>query len=103
MIDELLGKPFDEAILEFPALREHISQQEDAEDVEEEFRQHWHPEAPVALRQVLEELLDPAAVAANAEETADFTARTERAADVGADSKGDETQRVLTARSKAKL
>merc|ERR1712118_442358 len=74
-VDELLQKSFDEALRDFPALKEHISSQEDAKDVEEEFRHSWHPEAPEALRQVLEELMDPRAAAANSKETADFMAR----------------------------
>lgn len=74
-VDELLQKSFDEALLALPALKEHIASQEDARDVEDEFRESWHPEAPEALRQVLEELLYPAGAAANAEETSTFLAR----------------------------
>jgi len=71
-VDGLLRRRFDEVLRDFPALREHITLQDDAKDVELEFRQSWSPEAPEALRLVLEELLDPAAAAANAKETTAF-------------------------------
>ena len=32
---------------------------EDRESLQEEFRQHWHVEAPLEMRQILEEVLDP--------------------------------------------
>lgn len=74
-VDELLARPFDEALGECEALRRHIEEQEDAAEVREEFRQHWHPGAPSELRQVLEEVLDPAAAAAAARAHAAFVHR----------------------------
>merc|ERR1712054_575342 len=70
-----LEKSFDEALRDFAPLKQHITSQEDAAEVEDEFRQSWHAEAPEALRQVLEELLDPVAAAANAKETSNFLAQ----------------------------
>ncbi|CAE7877088.1 unnamed protein product [Symbiodinium sp. KB8] len=64
-VEELLCKPFDEALKHCPALAEYIqknSSKEDSGTLEKEFREHWHREAPQELRQVLEEIVDPEAV-----------------------------------------
>lgn len=71
-VDKLLHQTFDEAVRDCPALRQYIASQENAREVEEEFRQSWHVDAPEALRQVLEEILDPAAAATNLQETTNF-------------------------------
>ncbi|CAK9066095.1 ABC transporter D family member 2, partial [Durusdinium trenchii] len=63
----LLQQPFDQALKACPALREYIQNRsdEDAKALEEEFREHWHAEAPLEMRQILEEILDPEVAAAN--------------------------------------
>ncbi|CAE7446484.1 unnamed protein product [Symbiodinium microadriaticum] len=74
-VEELLCKPFDEALKHCPALAEYIqknSSKEDSGTLEKEFREHWHREAPQELRQVLEEIVDPEAAAANVAETEAF-------------------------------
>lgn len=63
-IDLLLAMPFEEALASCEALRRYIAAHEDPEGLTREFREHW-PEAPAALRQVLEELLDPDLAATN--------------------------------------
>ncbi|CAE7224636.1 unnamed protein product [Symbiodinium sp. CCMP2592] len=73
-VEELLCKPFDEALKHCPALAEYIQKNstEDSGKLEKEFREHWHREAPQELRQVLEEIVDPEAAAANVAETEAF-------------------------------
>lgn len=63
----LLSKPFDQALRDCAALKEYINSRspEEAQALEEEFREHWHLEAPLAMRQILEEVLDPEVAAAN--------------------------------------
>jgi len=58
-IEDLLGVPFDEALRQCEALRVYIQTHEDASELIEEFRAHWHPGAPAELQKVLEEILDP--------------------------------------------
>lgn len=71
-VEDLLSQPFEEALRRCDALRKYIDEGEDAIAVKEEFRESWHSEAPAGLRQVLEEILDPAAAAANNAETEAF-------------------------------
>lgn len=74
-IDELLQLSFDEALREWPELRDYIAEQDDAAAVEQEFRENWHPEAPALMREVMEELLlGPELAKKAAEETARFAA-----------------------------
>eukprot|EP00401_Gymnodinium_catenatum_P031904 CAMPEP_0117526804 /NCGR_PEP_ID=MMETSP0784-20121206/36473_1 /TAXON_ID=39447 /ORGANISM="" /LENGTH=241 /DNA_ID=CAMNT_0005323041 /DNA_START=61 /DNA_END=786 /DNA_ORIENTATION=- len=56
----LLNVSFDEALEHFPMLRAHINEQVDPYTVEDEFRRHWHPDAPAELRDVLELLCEEA-------------------------------------------
>jgi len=64
-IEALLGLPFDEALRQCEALRVYIQTHEDASELIEEFRAHWHPGAPAELQKVLEEILDPEMAAIN--------------------------------------
>eukprot|EP00439_Symbiodinium_sp_Y106_P019682 s600_g2.t1 len=65
-VEELLCKPFDEALKHCPALAEYIQK-----NSTEEFRRRGAI-APQELRQVLEEIVDPEAAAANVAETEAF-------------------------------
>eukprot|EP00930_Biecheleria_cincta_P102521 TRINITY_DN94268_c0_g1_i1.p1 TRINITY_DN94268_c0_g1~~TRINITY_DN94268_c0_g1_i1.p1 ORF type:complete len:265 (-),score=60.63 TRINITY_DN94268_c0_g1_i1:36-788(-) len=71
-VAQLLHLPFDEALKECGQLQLYIQEREDAESLEAEFRENWHPEAPAELRQVLEEILDPELAAAAADATEAF-------------------------------
>lgn len=65
-VDTLLSQPFEQALESCAALREYIAARgEAAAELAEEFREHWHRDAPAELRQVLEELIDPAVAAAS--------------------------------------
>lgn len=56
-LEELLRMPFDDALRRCVGLRQHISAQgTDAQSVEDEFRNHWGPSAPLLLRSVLSEV-----------------------------------------------
>jgi len=54
---QLLAMPFRTAMHSCAALRRHVEEQEDSEDVADEFEDHWNTNAPEALRHVLEGLL----------------------------------------------
>eukprot|EP00929_Paragymnodinium_shiwhaense_P120307 TRINITY_DN92241_c0_g1_i1.p1 TRINITY_DN92241_c0_g1~~TRINITY_DN92241_c0_g1_i1.p1 ORF type:complete len:283 (-),score=77.51 TRINITY_DN92241_c0_g1_i1:15-863(-) len=77
-VNNLLAKTFEEALQDFPALRDYIHSHMTPEDLHEEFRACWSlaaPEdggAPPELRQVLKELLDPALAAKQADALAAF-------------------------------
>ncbi|CAE8635216.1 unnamed protein product [Polarella glacialis] len=66
-VDDLLQTPFDEAIRSCEPLRAYVHSHgrnaDEIKELEDEFRTGWHPEAPVELRQVLAEILDPEAAA----------------------------------------
>ncbi|CAJ1450409.1 unnamed protein product [Effrenium voratum] len=64
-VQALLNKPFDEALKDCAVLREYINSSEDSAALTQEFRENWHAEAPLPLRQLLEELLDPEVARAN--------------------------------------
>merc|ERR1712039_245233 len=71
-VDELLNQPFDTALQNNEHLRRYINEHENSKELEDEFRESWHPEAPAELRTVLEEILDPRRAAAAAEELQKF-------------------------------
>uniref|UniRef100_A0A7S1F742 Uncharacterized protein n=1 Tax=Noctiluca scintillans TaxID=2966 RepID=A0A7S1F742_NOCSC len=54
---KLLAMPFEQALQHCEALRTYISTNDEPTELETEFREAWHVDAPVELRQLLEELL----------------------------------------------
>jgi len=54
----LLALPFDEALSQCGELQRYIQGADDGEALEREFQEHWHLDAPEALRDVLFELLE---------------------------------------------
>jgi hypothetical protein len=60
-VSSLLGKPFDQALQEFPPLQRYLEENETEDDpgaCENEFRGHWGLEAPTDLRELLDDLLN---------------------------------------------
>eukprot|EP00444_Apocalathium_aciculiferum_P004922 CAMPEP_0183393244 /NCGR_PEP_ID=MMETSP0370-20130417/7815_1 /TAXON_ID=268820 /ORGANISM="Peridinium aciculiferum, Strain PAER-2" /LENGTH=225 /DNA_ID=CAMNT_0025573423 /DNA_START=10 /DNA_END=683 /DNA_ORIENTATION=- len=62
-VESLLACPFVKAVRLCSALRKHLERarseqdDDDDEDVEDDFRNHWHTEAPEDLRKILQQLL----------------------------------------------
>eukprot|EP00405_Crypthecodinium_cohnii_P015293 CAMPEP_0206454218 /NCGR_PEP_ID=MMETSP0324_2-20121206/21006_1 /ASSEMBLY_ACC=CAM_ASM_000836 /TAXON_ID=2866 /ORGANISM="Crypthecodinium cohnii, Strain Seligo" /LENGTH=308 /DNA_ID=CAMNT_0053924649 /DNA_START=75 /DNA_END=1001 /DNA_ORIENTATION=+ len=71
-IEALLNLPFEDALQKCPAIKKYIDEHEDSAELLVEFRDAWSPSAPVELRQVLEELLDPDVAQARKESTEAF-------------------------------
>eukprot|EP00933_Yihiella_yeosuensis_P078733 TRINITY_DN9054_c3_g1_i1.p1 TRINITY_DN9054_c3_g1~~TRINITY_DN9054_c3_g1_i1.p1 ORF type:complete len:317 (+),score=89.75 TRINITY_DN9054_c3_g1_i1:45-953(+) len=77
-VDELLSMSFEEALDKCEELRRYVQDpaRGEAKELTEEFRNHWGvEEAPVELRAVLRDLLNPNAAAANAAEAEAFEKR----------------------------
>lgn len=102
-LNELLEQPFHKALQICPELQEHITRQEDAHNVIEEFTQAWGPGGPPDLRDVLRQVLDPRLAALNISAAEAFIeghqsllnepTPTSRRADIQIS--GDEVQRVV--------